>query len=295
MPEKYMKKTGGKLIDSANWGKTTMMLLIVGSIIAIIGIVLYIVYSLWVGRYKSKSALKDIKDLVKPNFVESVDLPATENATEYSYSVWVYISELTTSTNYKMIMFRGSLALAGSSATPLESNGVRTSMNPVIFMDKNTNKLFISVATSLAGNKTIAQLEQLVPSNSNYRASNYVTSQIDYMPFQRWVNLAVVIRQENMTVYLNGDVYSAKTISETVAVEGDARPMFAASVDRLQCGHSTAPAGFITSLQYWNYAVSHAEITRIYNKGPTPLSWWKKWLWFGRIKLQSPIVIEKDL
>lgn len=138
-------------------------------------------------------------------------------------SLWVYLVDTQPTSQPKMIMMRGGGGSGGS------LNGA----NPIIFMDSKSNTLYLSAATNNTAAATLSGgLNSLITSGSAgsagvaNKASGYVTSVISYLPMQRWVNVMFTISDNQMTTYLDGNMYTVEDLFDYSAALGS-RPIFA--------------------------------------------------------------------
>ena len=147
--------------------------------------------------------------------------------------------------------------------------------------------------TNVTSNGDVTLLN-LDPANSiGYQSSPYVTTVIDYFPIQRWGHLAVVLKQSNATVYLNGDIYSVISLTDGKIWTSDTdKQQFARAPEGDLVVFNRVP-GYISNIRFYNYSINQNDVQNIYSKGPTYGSW-LSWLSLGRYKLQSPVVKISD-
>lgn len=258
---------------------TGTALLIAGAIVTLVLIVLIIFYVVMAIKNRGKddkTLIKTFRHLQRqPQTFSS--LPTLINDAEYTYTAWFYLSSLTMTQVPQLVMARG-------------SSGGRA---PVIFMHPKTNSMYIALATN---NSRLAytgapdsNLSKLIPGDSGYASSGYMTAAIDYFPLQRWVHLAVVVRQDTMSVFVNGDLYTVRSVHDKRASATAVRPMLLRPTGELKVGSNTGPDAYIARLKFINYALLHADVQKDFKAGPNP-SWA-----FGSYKLRSPIVKEGEV
>ena len=85
--------------------------------------------------------------------------------------------------------------------------------------------------------------------------------QIENIPVKKWFHTAIVLKQRNLDIYINGEmVKSYKLFGLPKQNYGD---IF---IHRLS-GYD----GFTSRLKYYNYAVSYAELSKLLKQGPSPI------------------------
>jgi hypothetical protein len=225
------------------------------TVILIIAAIVYIVWRIKRSNLQSVDILDNPRRLynnTSPFTFDSSRLPATNNGQEYSFSMWLYISEFSTTQDNKLIMMRSSKSSTIENASP------------VVHMDSVTNKVYVSVRT----NQSVAttSLSGLL----NKQTSGYMTGVIEYIPLQRWVNLTLVVQDSLLTLYMDGDIYTVESLSDFVSVKG--RPVFAGLNGDAVIGNIPGTAstkGFISNVRFFNYAISMSDVATIYSRGPT--------------------------
>lgn len=240
-----------------------MVALTVLVLVLVVVVVYYVVYLLKTRGKKQESLIKGSEHLVR-NAQTISSLPPPPNDLEYAYTCWLYLQDVRPSTSPKPILRRGSTA-----------NSFH------VFMDSAANRVYVSMPTRDVKGSGSLQLADLIPSSSGYGATNFLTAEIDYLPLQRWVHLAVVIRQDTMTVFVNGDIYTVRSVA-------DKNAMFAPVSGELKVGATDAPDAFISRLVFHNYAPLHDQIQKDFKRGPASS------LGLGGYKLRSPIVRVDD-
>lgn len=183
-------------------------------------------------------------------------LPELKNGGEFSYSIWIYIENITITSDYKIIMYRGNSAGYVNGST-------------YVYMDPNTNKLYVTLRTN--GNPEVADrdgkvnLQQI--KNNEYLMHGY----IDYVPVQRWVHVCFAVRDAVMYLYFDGELYSVNTVYDLRARSDGSRPMITRPVGDVFMGGKADREGingYLARAQFMNFGVSLQQAKQIYNEGP---------------------------
>jgi hypothetical protein len=197
-----------------------------------------------------------------PVYIDTGNAPATKNGQEFAYSFWVYIRNLDPTTDHKLVFLRTTDDLpmkSGAQSLPLEK------ANPIVFLDKTTNRLYISFITTNA--KIIPTLTNL--QSTENPSKTHLTSAINYVPLQRWVHITSIVHDATVTTYMDGELYSVVGISEPDANSGVTRPLIRATAGNIQVGDSNNKARmFMAKMQFFNYAPTIKEIRSMYLAGP---------------------------
>ena len=209
--------------------------------------VLYFIYT----KYNTTS-LKTVTMLKKPmkvnsneivNLSSSVGLPDLYNGKEFSYSFWMYVEGDTVENTMQNKFVIGRMTTKGN-----VSDG-----NPVVIMDKSLNKLYVYVRPENGDNLTTLDH---IPTSTMLS--------ISYLPLQRWVNVILVVDNNFLQLFMDGELREVKDLSQNNMVT--ATPVGNIMVG----GSSNFPSfnGYISKVQAFNYAVTidHAKV--IYKAGP---------------------------
>lgn len=229
-------------------------------------------------------------------------LPRLRNGEQQSWSFWLYLPTYNVSTNgtHKLLWKCVTDVEQGASATPASAtpNTIATFGSPIVFMDGRTNRMYISFATTAGG--VVNDLGSLIPTDASegLRGNKYVTAVIEYVPLQRWINITFTVQDNVITIYLDGEVYSVKSISDTrfTVSQAGVRQRFLlypdldarASVEGNLKG--TFSAGYFSALHHYNYVIAQKQVQDIYRYGPHVSSGqgWFSWFTFGTWRLRSP-------
>ena len=281
--------------------KSIIILIVVITLLIFTLIVIWITFAITNSKLKGKLLIDNpLKlDIVSsPTNINASDLPKCNVGREYTFSFWIYLEEFsqTTGTNpYKLIFYRG-------------DTGSIKSANPIVFMDPIQNKLYFAIKTQSSvipdadpqtpGTKTDKISDQLsrvissnyfqnsklsIDTNKTVPSPNlHIILAVDYVPLQRWANFQLVINNKLLTVYMDGNVYSVKGTDEIKSLRQpefdtlNAPFNYNLIIDKttgdLSLGpvnfNSTTINGYISKLEFFNYAISINQSRSIYSSGP---------------------------
>lgn len=268
--------------------KGPIIILIAVVLLAFVAVVIYISFSLKASNLKGKRLTKTpvkLDDIQTPIVVESGDIPKAAVGREYSYSFWFYLDSFSqTNQAPQMIFYRG-------------SQGTIADANPLVLMDGNNNKLHFVIKTQGSSlSSTTPSIDYETNLNNIFTRSYFLNKDlpstelnvhkhmilsVDYVPMQRWVNLVIVIDNKIITIFMDGEIYSVKTVDEykmTKQPEFDARGNkvdYNLVVEKSEGGlflgkykNATTPSAYFSNLEYYNYAISLNDVKRIYINGP---------------------------
>lgn len=164
----------------------------------------------------------------------AVTIYRSVNATdglEFTWSTWIFINNLQyLEGQYKHIFYKGN--------SNLEQNGLNAPNNaPGLYLAPNTNKLIVMMNTFNVINE-----EVVIPD----------------VPINKWLN--VIIRCQNTTM----DIYTNGTIVRSLQLTGVPKQNYG----DVYVGANGGFDGYVSNLQYFNYALGTAAIQRIVAKGP---------------------------
>lgn len=186
-----------------------------------------------------------------PYVYDASKLPAATGH-EMTLSMWLYLADYEASDRHRVVLRRGGSADSLGSASP------------IIFLDRSTNRLHIAVRTNQS--PPVTTLDQVLDP-----ANKYLTAAIEYLPLQRWVQVAVCVQDAVLTVFMDGELYSVHNIGDAWGggTMGSPRAIFSLSSSSLFIGDRMAPSrSFVSNVQYFNYALSQRDVQAAYNRGP---------------------------
>ena len=150
---------------------------------------------------------------------------------EFSWSVWIYINDLTYQENmYRHIFHKGN--------NDLKQNGVNKPNNaPGMYIKPNTNTLVVMMNTFNEINKEI---------------------DVPNIPINKWVNVIIRCKTSSLDVYING------TLARSIELSGVPKQNYGDVFVAMNGGFD----GYISNLWYYNYALGTAAIQQLAAKGP---------------------------
>ena len=180
-------------------------------------------------------------------------------------SFWLYINDFQATSMMKLLINR------------MSSTSGLVGANPVVFLDQTTNKLYICIATNRTPATPKNSLDSLLVKSGTGLQNNwsYLVATIDYVPMQRWVHVSFTVNDNTLTVFQDGGMYTVASLYDMVDQTSKiTRPAFAACVGDMTVGNtdptlSSDTTGFISRVQFFNYALSASQVSAIYNTGPT--------------------------
>jgi hypothetical protein len=241
-------------------------------------------------RYFTTSSTVDVAFVKKPVLIsEVVNYPIDGRVTaklsqvgiEYTYNMWIKITDPGSSHKSKCILYR-------SSASPAD---ITKAANPSIWL-KPDNSLMVRASTRANPNPGTSELqEQLYPTypNASVGGDNYTivnplheensanadsntktaVCDVNNIPMQRWVQITVVLWNQTMDVYINGKLTRSCILPGMPLHDPDAL----ANV-YIGGGPKDNFNGHISRVRYFNHAITATDVMELYKKGPVPVTWW---------------------
>lgn len=233
------------------YGQSNIGLIIVAFVL--ICVIIYVI--IYIYKTYNSTSLKTATMLKKPlkisnteivNVSNNVALPELYNGKEFSYSFWIYVDAVHPNNDYKFVLGR------------MSDKGSYGDGNPIFFLDKTINKLYVYVRTE---GDTTSSLSTMKDSAN--------TLNIRYLPLQRWVNILLVVDNNFVQLFLDGDLRQVKDLSGSALQP--ANRVVATSSGNLMAGGSESSIafdGYLSKVQALNYAatIDHAKV--IYKAGP---------------------------
>jgi hypothetical protein len=249
------------------WSNGSSLLMNRGVFVAVVvvAILLAVAFVVWlIARIRSSNRqdvtmTSDVLPLTQTTVLDKASIPATVNGQEYAYGFWIYLEGLDPTTTPKLVLMRSPDVQNG------QANTVYGKANPVVLMHQSTNRMYVSLPTTNAAAGDVQTLSDLLPENGDNKV---VTVTIDYVPLQRWVFFAVSVRDNTVTVFMDGDIYAVQTIAE---VAGQTRPVYQGTSGTVQVGDATNPIhGYVSKVTFANYAITQRQAYAMYREGPQP-------------------------
>jgi len=205
------------------------------------------------------------------------NVPISGNGKRRTYAFWIYINDMSNMKNtYKNVFTIG------------DNKGNYTDKSPGVFLDKNSNKLWIRFSSST----------QIVPVNLNALSATGNNDfwkrcvKINYVPLQRWVHIAVVVSDTTsggqITCYVDTELESTYSHDDKNPYSDDGITLGADPNNKLQinnldldkggylvCGGDSSVGtnevgfnGLLSKVTIVNYDLNKKDITKFYNEGP---------------------------
>lgn len=238
---------------------------LVAKVVFLILVVIAFIYLLRAGSeliawYMSPSSnpylvegVKDAKKFVvipqDPKNNKSITLLRSNNerdGLEFTYSVWIYIDDMTYTQALGVpghIFHKGSSSLDKGIASP--NNG------PGLYLNKDKNALIVKMNTYPCSADT---------PNSSCIGGNIMEEQVEIndIPLNKWVNVILRVDGMKLDVYVNG----------TIAVRHQFKNVPKQNYGDVFVNMNKGFSGMISSLRYYNSALSSTEILDIMHNGP---------------------------
>ncbi|EFJ43065.1 hypothetical protein VOLCADRAFT_96850 [Volvox carteri f. nagariensis] len=268
--------------------QTGVVLLILGALLVLVLVIMYIMSKikqtqLQKVELQSGTLIQLDNGTQVPYCVDTSKMALVNAGHEFSYSTWLYLGPVYQPTaNHKLILQRSTLAVTAQDS--MDNNS-----NPVLFMDKNTNRLYVARATNRVKAAVVSLDDILQKDAARKYASGFLVTYIDYVPLQRWVNITVTVRDNTAYVFLDGDLYSAVSVTDVSMDGGAARPIIRGTASDLTIGHRIInTAGYVAGSSAWNYTLTQAKVQGVYKNGPYKKSYLSMF-GLGSYGLGSPI------
>ncbi len=158
---------------------------------------------------------------------------------EFTWSVWIYIDDLTYNAGqFRCVFYKGNDHINSSENEDAESPlGLNFPNNaPGLYIAPNTNKLIVMMNTFTVINEQVT---------------------IDNIPLNKWVNVIIRCQNNTLDVYING------TIVKSHHLNGVPKQNYGDVYVAPNGGFS----GYISNLRYFNYGLGTNEIASIASKG----------------------------
>ena len=217
-------------------------------------IIIYVIYHMY--TLLSKSSLKTVTVLSSPMRMEknkpsesisgNASLGEAINGKEYSFSFWAYIDNI------------------GDGAHHILSRGVGT----IFYINKDNKKLCVLLKKD---NTAITEFPDL----ENGDLDDYIQLEVDYIPLQRWINVVLVVDNEFITLYIDGEIYSVRNLINTESSSDSAVVYVSNTSGDMYVGSKGTVGGYdgyISKVQYFNYSLTIDHARSIYKSGPTSTS-----------------------
>lgn len=292
-------------------GKSGIIVLAIFFLLLFVAVIVYIVKEVKGNKYEVGKTITN--ELIKLSEIDSpVEVPGNEfkehKPREYTYSFWLYVDGFVQTPGYnKIVFYRG------------ESDNVQQA-NPIVMMDDLTNQLQFVIRTegsTLASSDSSIDYRKLKPIiDRNYfenkdlklnseNINKHLVLTVNSVPRQTWMHYALVVKNNIVTLYQNGEYYITRSINDymkskpvetnqkgeeikyDVVIDKSAGSLYIGRNSAI--GGRNAVNGYLSKLEYFTFALNISNVQNIYRKGPLQSNWLRK-LGITNYKMQSPIV-----
>jgi hypothetical protein len=154
-----------------------------------------------------------------------INLSDGRNGIEFTYSVWMLIDDF----NYKQTEWKHVFHKGNESAYPTIAPGVW------IHPNKNILRVYMNTLKKI-----------------------YEYIDIDNIPLKKWIHLVVMVKNQDLEVYINGFLKTKQKLSSLPRQNNE----------DLWINLNGGFEGFVSRMRYFNYAISPLEIADIIKDGP---------------------------
>ena len=204
----------------------------------IVVLLIYFLYG-WIFGDNTRSYLLGMHNAKKSKVIDSDNLPQS-NSTDYTYSIWVYVSNW----NYR----------AGEPKTIISKRNGQGKPSPHISLGANLNNIEVSLATY----------------SPNSNDSHIHTCSIDNVPLQTWAHVIVTLNNRALDLYLDGKLVRT-CVLPGVPKQSSGQPLVVCENTN---GHSQGGFdGYVSNINYLSRPVNPREAYAMYREGPGGSNW----------------------
>lgn len=223
--------------------KNPTVLIIAGISLIIVIIIIVVIVKSVKQKKNAPFLIGDPVDGTNPQMIDASEIPISTSH-EYSMNFWIFVRDW--SYDYgkpKCVLYRG------------DANCNHAS--PMVFLYPRTNSLMVRFSTEANRNQSINPFK--CPQHNLYDPIH--ACDVTNIPIQRWVQVTVVLWNTTTDVYINGKIARSCT-HPSIPLN-----MSQANIYVAQGGGFK---GYISKLQYFNYAIDALKSYQLYMKGPIP-------------------------
>lgn len=196
-----------------------------------------------------KSGKKFLRILQDPRHRDSIPVLRSKNEREgitFTYSVWLYIENLVYKSGQRKHIFHKGTGKFGTQSKPWRAEGGQEIQTKDMAFPNNSPGLFIGEDKN----------ELIVVMNTFNNVLEEV--KIPNIPLNKWINVVIRVNNLNLDVFVNGSIVVRHVFSGPVKQNyGD---VFVSANNGFD--------GNMSSLRYFNHALSSAEIQDLVRDGP---------------------------
>ena len=221
-------------------------------------------------------------------------------AREFTYSFWVYLRSINERSDednkYKLLFLR----------TEQETDKFFKNANPIVYFDKNSNKLIVKIRTTDTNSTTMTSRlpENDISDLFHNDKCLYTTLTVDYIPIKRWVNIIINVDNNRVTLFLDGDIYQTVLVNKKPddcnSADFSESRLVSETAGNIKLGYDTennvnVPDGLISKIQFFNYSLkTPSDIRKIYENGPVENQSFLQKFGIPNLGLRNPIYNIED-
>ena len=176
---------------------------------------------------------------VDPNIKKSKPIYRSDNQNngiEFTYNAWIFIDNIYNQKDkYQHIFHKGDDDFNNA---PVDKPGISFPNNcPGVYIAPNSNVISVMI------NTFTDVIEEI---------------QIDNIPVNKWICLTIRVQNKTVDIYVNGTLIKRHTMM------GVPRQNYG----KIYCGQQGGFGGYLSKLQYWDYAINYNTIQNILKSGP---------------------------
>jgi len=172
-----------------------------------------------------------------PRIKGSVPIERSSNqefGLEFSWAIWLNISDLGKTGEYQHIFHKGD--------NNIQTDGDHIGMN----FPNNAPGLYLSPTT----NELVVVMNTFTTINEEIKISN--------IPLNKWLHVVIRVQNNNLDVYINGSLAKRHVLANVPKQ----------NYGNVNVGLNGGFQGFISDLRYYSHALQPGEIVSIVNAGP---------------------------
>lgn len=262
----------GKRILETTGSNSGMMLMFVFVFIVSIYVAFQLYNILVKTDLQTKVLLQDVLDINSVNTAmnqvnknsegETITLPTLNNGNEYSFSYWIFLNQSNQSQQPKLVMTLGGSTLDSS--------------NIIMYLDPSYNKMHILFKNNAS---TSTSVETDLNNLHTKPSCKFYEMMIPYVPITRWINITVVVDDNYIQLFMDGELRQVIDTSESFDIHNDTTGTTCGRSTLLQPDNNSnfyvgsangalKMDGFISKLKFFNYALTIDHAKMVYKTGP---------------------------
>jgi hypothetical protein len=183
-------------------------------IVLVTGVSFYVMYHLYKIIMKTdlrtvtllKNAIK-VPQYRKVNINADVTMPSLYNGAEFSYSAWMYIESFNRTGKPQLVLYNG------------KGDSFSETVSPVFYLDPEYVTLHVLLSTNKGTRLDASSYRGSLENLHKFRDCDFVRLSVDYVPMQRWVNVALVVDNEYVQLFFDGELRKVIDITDKELIE----------------------------------------------------------------------------